>query len=374
MLNNGRMRVRIVDPPAYSPPYDFALAGALARAGAEVELVTSRYLYGPAPAANGFPVREDFYRRATSRERSVTARRALRVAEHVPDMLRLAGRGGADVVHYQWLTLEALDAYLMSRSAPTVFTSHNVLRRGEGRLRELAARLVASRADALIAHTAAGARQLGERFGADPERVRVIPHGAFDYLTRQAHEEPLPAKLAAAQGPVILWFGVLRPYKGVDVLLEAFKGLEGAELWIVGRPWMAVEPLARAAEEAAGTVRFVDRFVTDPEIPAFFRRADVVVLPYRRIDQSGVLYTALAFGKPMVLSDVGGFSEIGNEHGAARLVAPEDPRALREALAELVADPGQRERLGERAAQAAAGHFSWDRIARSTLALYEELV
>jgi glycosyltransferase involved in cell wall biosynthesis len=98
------------------------------------------------------------------------------------------------------------------------------------------------------------------------------------------------------------------------------------------------------------------------------------VLPYRRIDQSGVLYTALAFGKAMVLSDVGGFSEIGTDHGAARLVPPEDPAALGEALAELVADRELRDRLGNRAAQAAAGHFSWDRIAERTLALYEELV
>ncbi|MGI9080780.1 MAG: glycosyltransferase family 4 protein [Thermoleophilaceae bacterium] len=369
------MRVQLVDPPAYSPPYDFSLAAALVRAGAGVELITSRYLYGPTPSANGFPVREEFYRRTTSRERSVAARRALRLAEHVPDMLRhRSGGGAADVVHYQWLTLEALDAFLLARDSPTVFTSHNVLRRGEGRVRELAARLVARRADALVAHTAAGARQLSERFGADPARVHTIPHGAFDYLTCQPVEEPLPAELATAEGPVILWFGVLRPYKGVDVLLEAFRGLEGAELWIVGRPWMPVEPLKRAAAAAGGTVRFVERFVTDPEIPAYFRRADVVVLPYRRIDQSGVLYTALAFGKAMVLSDIGGFSEIGRVHGAARLVPPEDPAALRDALRALVGDPAERTALGERAAAAAAGHFSWDRIARRTLALYEELV
>ncbi len=72
----------------------------------------------------------------------------------------------------------------------------------------------------------------------------------------------------------------------------------------------------------------MDRFVTDSEMPAFFRRADLVVLPYRRIDQSGVLYTALAFGKAMVLSDVGGFSEIGRDHGAAELVPPGDRDAL----------------------------------------------
>jgi len=88
------MRVRIVDPPAYSPPYDYSLASALARAGADVELITSRYLYGPTPGANGFVVREDFYRRTTRRERTVAARRTLRVAEHVPDMMRLRRRGG----------------------------------------------------------------------------------------------------------------------------------------------------------------------------------------------------------------------------------------------------------------------------------------
>ena len=367
------MRVQLVDPPAYTPPYDFSLAGALARAGADVELLTSRYLYGPTPPVNGFRVREEFYPRATARDRGVHARRALRAAEHVPGMLGHR-RSGADVVHYQWLTLEALDSLLLATDAPRVFTSHNVLRRGEGALRERAARMVAARCDAVIAHTQDGARVLTERFGADPARVHVIPHGAFDYLTRQEAETPLPEELAAVEGPVILWFGVLRPYKGVDVLMDAFREIEGAELWIVGRPWMPVEPLKEAARDAGGTVRFVDRFVTDPEIPAYFRRADVVVLPYRRIDQSGVLYTALAFGKAMVLSDVGGFSQLGRVHGAAELVPPEDPAALRDALQRLVDEPVARAELERKAAVAAAGHYSWDEIGRRTLALYEELV
>ena len=71
------MRVQLGDPPAYKPPYDFSLAAALARAGADVELSTSRYLYGPTPPADGFRVREDFYRRATNRARGVTGRRAM---------------------------------------------------------------------------------------------------------------------------------------------------------------------------------------------------------------------------------------------------------------------------------------------------------
>lgn len=282
--------------------------------------------------------------------------------------------GAADVVHYQWLTLEALDAFLMARGPPTVFTSHNVLRRGKGRVTESAARLVAARADAVVTHSDVSARELVDRFRADPTRVHVIPHGAFDYLTRQPTEVPLPDALARVEGPVILCFGVLRPYKGVDVLLEAFRGVQGAELWIVGRPWMSTEPLKRAAAAAEGTVRFVERFVPDSELPAYLRRADIVVLPYREIDQSGVLYTALAFGKAMVLSDVGGFSEMGRRHGAASLVPAGDPDALRCALADLISRPERRVALEQRAAAAAAGPYSWDEIGRRTLALYERLL
>ena len=95
---------------------------------------------------------------------------------------------------------------------------------------------------------------------------------------------------------------------------------------------MDVEPLRRLAAEAPGRVRFLTRFVDDAEIPAIFRRADVVVLPYRDAEHSGVLYTGLAFGKPMVLSAVGGFPRLAEE-GAARIVPPEDPAALAAALA-----------------------------------------
>ena len=133
------------------------------------------------------------------------------------------------------------------------------------------------------------------------------------------------------------------------------------------------EQLRELAQEASGTVRFVDRFVTDPEIPAFMRRADVVVLPYRNIEQSGVLYTALAFGRPLVLSSVGGFPEIA-EHGAATLVPPEDPASLAEVLSGLLADRRARESLGEAAAEAARTRYSWERIAEQTRDLYASLL
>ena len=366
------MRVQLVDPPAYTPPYDRALATALAAAGADVELLTSRVLYGDPGRPEGFTVREAFYPRATSGGRGTASRRLWRAAEHLPGMLA-ARRPDADVVHYQWLTAEPVDARLLARGVPRVFTAHNVLRRSDGWVHRLGARALAGRMDALVAHTRAGGRELVERYGADADRVHVIPHGAFEHLAAQPSELPLPDELAAVEGPVILSFGILRPYKGIDVLLEAFEGMPGAELWIVGRPLMDTAPLRAAAARAGGTVRFIDRFVAEAELPAYFRRADVVALPYRTIDQSGVLYTALAFEKAMVLSDVGGFGEVARDHDAARLVPPGDADALRTALTELVTDPAARADLETKAAAAAAGPYSWDSIARTTLGLYESL-
>ena len=367
------MKVQLVDPSAFTPPYDRALAAALARGSAEVELLTSRFLYGSVPDADGYRVRECFYRRSAARGLDAPGRRAFKAAEHLPDMLRLRREVDADVVHYQWLTAPSLDARLLPAKRPRLMTAHYILPPRPNRRQVRNARALFGRMDAVVAHSEHGAARLRDEVGVDPTRVRVIPHGAFDYLTGLPEEKPLPSELEGAEGPVILFFGLLRPYKGLDTLLTAFREVEGAELWIVGNPRMDVEPLRRLAAEAPGRVRFVTRFVEDAEIPPIFRRADLVVLPYRDAEHSGVLYTGLAFGKPLVLSAVGGFPEVAAT-GAARLVPPGDPAALAGALSELTGNPEARERLAAAAREAAGGPYSWDAIAARTLALYEELL
>jgi glycosyltransferase involved in cell wall biosynthesis len=367
------MKVQLVDPSAFTPPYDRALAAALARAGAEVELLTSRFLHGDVPPAEGFEVRERFYRRAAKRGLGARARLPFKAAEHVPDMLRLRRALDADVVHYQWLTVPVLDAWLLPRRRPRLMTAHYIAPPQATGNQVLFARQPFARMDAVVAHSEHSAARLRDQFRLDPAKVRVIPHGAFDYLTRLPEEQPLPAELEGAEGPVILCFGLLRPYKGTEVLLEAFRRLEGAELWIVGNPRMDVEPLRELAAQAPGRVRFVTRFVAEAELPAIFRRADLVALPYLDAEHSGVLYTGLAFGKPLVLSAVGGFPEVAAT-GAAALVPPGDAEALAATLAGLLADESARAELAAAAIRAAAGPFSWDHAARLTLDLYRELI
>jgi glycosyltransferase involved in cell wall biosynthesis len=360
------MRVHVVDPSAFTPPYDHALCAALAAAGADVELYTSHFAYGPVAPASGYVREELFYRAAFGAQGSRT-RMLAKLAQHVPDMLRYRrAAAAADVVHFQWLTVQHLDGLLLPRGRKLVLTAHDVLPR-EPRPGQLTAQQrLYERFDAVVVHSEHGRRRLTRELGIDPARVHTIPHGAFAHLA-QAPPAPPPHE---TDKPVVLCFGLMRPYKGLDVLIEAWRGIEHAELWIAGMPRMDISALRAAAPP---NVRFDARFIGDDELPAYFQRADLVVLPYREIDQSGVLFTALAFGKPLLLTDVGGFPEIAAT-GAARTVPAGDPAALHHTLVDLLADPAELAEMASRARAAAAGRYSWEQIAQAHLRLYEQLL
>jgi glycosyltransferase involved in cell wall biosynthesis len=366
------MRVQVVDPSAFTPPYDHALCAALARAGADVELVTSAFAYGTSPSPDGYLVSERFYKHALGGPGS-RLRTATKLLEHVPDMLSYRSHAArAAVVHFQWLAAQPVDRYLLPRR-PIVLTAHDLLPREPRALQVRAQQRLYGAVDAIVAHSRYGRSRLVEDLGVDAGKVRVIHHGVFDHLTRTQGD--LPRELLRSGRPVVLVFGILRPYKGLALLLEAWRALQDieAELWIVGRPRMDVAPLLAAAPPR---VRWVTRFVSDPELAACFRHADVVALPYlrtERFDFSGVLATALAFAKPTVISDVGSFGEVA-EAGAARLVPPGDAGALAAALRQLLTDSRARDLLGQAARAAASGPYSWDRAAERTLLLYRDLL
>jgi glycosyltransferase involved in cell wall biosynthesis len=368
------VRVHVVDPSAYTPPYDHALCSSLAAAGADVELFTSHFAYAPVPRPAGYRRHELFYRRA-GRDMAPTARRAIKLAEHVPDMLRYRrAAGAADVVHFQWLALQQLDGLLLPARRtrerahrPLVLTAHDILPREARPARRRAQQRLYRHFDAVVVHSQAGRERLTEDLGVARERVHVIPHGAFTHLAAGGERTPPPFQTDL---PVVLFLGLLRPYKGLEVLLEAWRGIDGAELWVAGMPRMDVSAL-RA--RAPASVRFDLHFINDPELRGYFERADLVVLPYLQADQSGVLFTALAFGRPLLLSDVGGFPELGAT-GAAQIVPAGDAGALHHALAQLLADGAQRKRLADAAAAAARERYAWPAIARRTLDLYAGLL
>jgi glycosyltransferase involved in cell wall biosynthesis len=327
----------IVDPAAYTPPYDRALSAALARAGADVELWSADRFY----------------------PRSLGPQRVSRLLQHGPAMRRYARAArGADVVHFQWLPVQWVDWALLPRGRPVVLTAHDVFTREALPGQHAGQRRAYSRVDAIVVHSSHGASRL-DAWGS---KVHVIPHGAFAPAVAGA----LPDGLVKGEVPVVLFFGLIRPYKGLSVLLDAWRGVAGAELWVVGKPRYDVSELR---SRSPSSVRWVERFVSEEEASAVFRAADVVVLPYLEIDQSGVLFSAMGHGKPMILSSVGGFPEVAE----AVHVPPGDPNALRSALTALLADPARRAELSAAALRAAEGPYSWDAIAQRHLELYSSL-
>jgi glycosyltransferase involved in cell wall biosynthesis len=175
-------------------------------------------------------------------------------------------------------------------------------------------------------------------------------------------------------GPLAVLAGLIRPYKGADVLLAAWPRVRprvaDARLVIAGRPMMNT---ARLATGQPG-VELWPRHLADAELAALLQRADVVALPYRSIDNSGIVFAALATGSALVLSDVGGFRELHDRHGVGELVPSGDPDALADAVAGVLADHARGDRLREASVDAARGPFGWASIAAATEAVYRELV
>jgi glycosyltransferase involved in cell wall biosynthesis len=344
------MRVVIADPPAYTPWYDHELASALARAGADVELATSRFRFADLPAAEGYRRVERFYPLSSRLFRRSRARLPLKATEHLGVAAALA-RMRADVLHLQWLALPQVDVRVRFRS-PTVFTAHDLLPRRTAEKRELWTRLL-GRFDRVVVHTERGREALRE-LGVEPV---VISHPVYP-----------SAAVRADNGQTLLALGVIRPYKGLPDAIEVVRRLPDARLLVAGDPAM---PLGELRDAPRTEWRL--GYLTPAELDRALSEATVAIFPYRaELDQSGALLRALGAGVPAVVYDVGGLAEPITRYGAGRVVPAGDVEALTEAARELLADPEAlaRARAG---AERARAELTWDAAAERHAALYREL-
>lgn len=371
------MRVALIDAGAYTPPYDHRLATALAERGHEVTLLTAPFRFGEVPEAVGyrreelfFPLSSALFRRA-SRSR---ARLPLKALEYVPTMWRARrrlARLAPDVVHVQWLVRPETDLrWLRAVGAerPVVFTAHDLAgmltRRREALLRVL------ETVDRVVVHSRRGADELVE-LGVPRTRIARIPHPVFERAGPVRDGRP---------GQTLLFIGLIRAYKGVDLLLRALplvaRDRPEVRLVVAGDPLDPVEPLRTLASDLGVGERVDWRlgFLPDDEVEDVLADASVVVLPYRRrVDASGILALAVGHGLPIVASDVGSLGETVEEFGAGEVVPPEDVEALAAACIRLLADDGRRDDA-VRGAGRAREALTWEAAAQQHEALYAELV
>jgi len=366
------VRIALIDPGAYTPPYDDHLASALAARGHDVHLLTAPFRFGETPEPDGYAREELFFRTSSRLFRRSPARLPLKAFEYVSGMRQVVRRVDElepDVVHVQWLFRrpDGDVRWLRRLSRPTVFTAHDLAVALDRRPDDW--RRVFEAVDRVVVHSRRGAEQL-ERLGVPRERVARIPHAAF----AGPAAEPTPPG-----GSTLLVFGLIRAYKGIDVLLDALpeiaRAVPDVRVVVAGDPLDPAEPLQEQAERlgVADRVEWRLRFVEEPEARELMAEAAAVALPYRRrVDSSGVLASALGHGRPVVVSDVGNLGETVEEFGAGEVVPPEDPAALAAACIRLLTD-GERLRRAFDGARAARAALTWEAAAESHERLYQTI-
>ena len=253
-----------------------------------------------------------------------------------------------DIIIFQWWTSSVAHMYLAIallnwKRKPVIIEFHEIidpLESGFFVLRAyslLMGTLIRRMASLYVVHSEADRQLVSSHYHIGLNRIQVIPHGLYDQyekLDRSAARQIL----GIGRRNVILFFGLLRPYKGVKYLIKAFEHLPpdilgDSELLIVGEAWEDTESRDLARVSPAGShITFVDRYIGDDEIPAYFSAADMLVIPYTRASQSGVAHIGMAFGLPVIASDVGGLSESLSKYSGTRFVRPEDTRELTEAI------------------------------------------
>jgi glycosyltransferase involved in cell wall biosynthesis len=235
----------------------------------------------------------------------------------------------------------------------------------------------------LITHSEVDRRRLIDELGVNPDHLAVIPHGEYGFFERcgelpERHTARIHLGLAS-DAEVALFFGYIREYKGLDVLLDAWSAvLEArprARLVIAGDP-VRLDParhgeLQSRADDLGALHRF--DYVPFSEVPTYFAAADTLVMPYRSISQSGVLYLALSLGVPVVATRVGALPEILRHGESALLVPPEHPDALAEALIRVLSGAALRQRLAVGGSEIARQH-SWPAIAKHTETVFRRLI
>lgn len=283
---------------------------------------------------------------------------------------------------FQWWTGTVLHSYLalalLSRvmGARIIVEFHEIIETGEANIRfaksyiEFLAPLFMRLADAFAVHSAFDRDLVRQRFPVRGRPIVTLPHGPHDHYQPSAGGTE-PVRHAPALVRNLLFFGVIRPYKGLEHLVEAFNLLaedEIADYWltVVGETW---EGWTRPAEAIAASpnrdrITFINRYVHDQELDALLAGADAVVLPYLRSSLSGPLHVAMGYGLPIIMTDVGGNAEAAEGYDGVILVPPADPLALRDAIRQLPA-------LGDKTF---VHPTSWDQTAQGYEALFRELL
>lgn len=289
-------------------------------------------------------------------------------------------RAGCRLLVVQWwhpffAAADASIARLVRRHGVRVlYVCHNVLPHESSHLDGLLVRLGLGAADAYVVHSAGDRATLQRLLPGRPMALTPLP--VFDFFARGRIDRAAARRQLQVDGAVALFFGLVRPYKGLDVLLQALARVRrelALTLLVVGEFYEARAPYDALVDRLGvrDGVRFVDRYVANDEVETYFQAADVVVLPYKSATQSAIVQIALSFERPAIVTRVGGLPESVRPGATGEVVPPEDPDALAQALLSFFRSGGVEAR--RTALQGAARAFDWEAMDTTVHALADQL-
>ena len=315
-------------------------------------------------------------------------RRALKLTESMLNISALVLRflfSPPDVIHVQYLPMlkspVPLDLwfieYCRKRRAKIILTVHDLMPHDTAESYKQTFYELYAMVDGIICHSGNIKNRLRMEFAVPEAKISVIPHGPFFYdLPTNEDKAILRTFEVEPDRKMILWQGIIFPYKGIDLLLSAWQEVEAVDntVYLViagtGAPELLDQIRKQIVELGLKRVKLHFRFITAEELVALYRAADIVVYPYRAITTSGALATGLALGKTIVASDLPVFREALNDRENARLVDVSQGNQLASVLSELAQDAEQRERLAQKVREMNFGDETWQNIARATFATY----
>ena len=315
-------------------------------------------------------------------------RRLLKLAEAMVNLCALFVRFillPPDIVHVQYLPMlkwkVPLDLWFLRfcrhRGARIILTAHDLLPHDTGEKHKQTFLNLYAMVDGIICHSDHIKMRLETEFHVPEENIRVIPHGPFFYDLEEVSRQDVLKELDIPHGKLlVLWQGIIFPYKGIDLLLDAWQAVEqsapDALLIIAGTGALASLDAIREQISRLGLkqVRLVFRFISAEDLVALYRASDIVVYPYRAITTSGALATGLSLGKPIIASDLPVFRELLTSGENALLVDPQNRVELAGALIELLSNTNLREQLRANTRNMNFGDESWGSIAKQTMEAY----
>ena len=389
-MSKPTLRVYMMDLLATVPYYTAYLSRALLQVGVDVTVGSITYYLDPQCfSSRGLtldPGCIDLVGKYPSLPRQL--RRLAKLFEMGLNLAALTARfllRPPDILHVQYLPLlrtrlplDYLFVLLVQRRGTRiVLTVHDLLPHDTADVYRAKFTRLYHRADQLICHSTHIAQRLAQEFDTPPNRIHVIPHGPFFFDLPTGTGTDVKTRYSIPQHHhVVLWQGILFPYKGLDLLLDAWQAVEAAgiqaTLIVVGTGAADLVAQMEAQVHTLGLRHVIldMRFIATQELVDLYRAADVVVYPYRQITTSGALATGVSLGKPVIASDLPVFRELLTHNTDALLVAPGDVNALAAAILRLLQDTQLRSSLATAMQAKDFGATSWLNIAADTATVY----